>query len=120
VLGLSKNAISIHIYRKKFCKNAGFNSYYLCKMKTVKLEITGKVQGVFFRAKAKEVAEINRISGWIRNTDNGKVEASITGEDDAVEKFITWCKHGPEKAKVDNVSAQYVELKNFDEFTIIR
>ena len=89
-------------------------------MKTVQLEITGKVQGVFFRAKAKEIAEIYKISGWIKNADNDKVEACITGEDNAIEKFITWCKHGPEKAKVENVSAQYVDLKNFDKFTVIR
>ena len=89
-------------------------------MKTVKLEITGKVQGVFFRAKSKEVAEIYKVSGWIRNTDSGNVEACITGEDTAIEKFITWCKHGPEKAKVENVSAHYIELKDFDKFTIIR
>ena len=46
-------------------KNLHLN--YLCGMKTVHLKITGKVQGVFFRAKAKEIAEIYHISGWIRN-----------------------------------------------------
>ena len=72
-------------------------------MKTVHLEITGKVQGVFFRASAKDVAKIYKISGWIKNTKDDKVEAFITGEDADVEKFITWCKHGPEKARVKNV-----------------
>jgi acylphosphatase len=89
-------------------------------MKTVKLEITGKVQGVFFRAEAKEIAETQKISGWIKNTDSDKVEACITGEDTAIEKFITWCKHGPDKAKVENVSAHFIDLKDFDGFTIIR
>ncbi len=89
-------------------------------MKTVHLEITGKVQGVFFRAKAKEVAEMHNISGWIRNTKDGKVEAQITGEDAGVEAFISWCKEGPEKAKVYNVLMTYGAIKKFDKFEVIR
>ena len=90
-------------------------------MKTVHLEITGKVQGVFFRAKAKEVAKIHKISGWIRNTDDDKVVALITGEDGDVEEFILWCKHGPEKAKVKNVIITYKkEVKIFDAFEVVR
>lgn len=90
-------------------------------MKTVHLEISGKVQGVFFRAKAKEVAKIYKISGWIRNTDDDKVEALITGVDEDVAEFISWCKHGPEKAKVKNVVITYTnEIKLFDTFEVIR
>jgi acylphosphatase len=90
-------------------------------MKTAHLEITGKVQGVFFRAKAKEVAKIHKISGWIRNTDDDKVVALITGEDGDVEEFILWCKYGPEKAKVKNVIITYKkEVKIFDAFEVIR
>ena len=89
-------------------------------MKTVHLEIAGRVQGVFFRAKAKEIAEIHKISGWIRNTDDGNVEACISGEDSAVEEFILWCKHGPEKARVENVLVKYTNEKKFDKFEVIR
>ena len=89
-------------------------------MKTVHLEIAGRVQGVFFRAKAKEIAEIHKISGWIRNTDDGKVEAYISGEDNAVEEFILWCRYGPEKAKVENVVVNYTNVKKFDTFEVIR
>jgi acylphosphatase len=89
-------------------------------MKTVHLEIAGKVQGVFFRAKAKEIAEIHKISGWIRNTDDGKVEAHISGEDTAVEEFILWCNDGPDKAQVENVVVSYTNEKKFDKFKIIR
>lgn len=89
-------------------------------MKTVHLEIAGKVQGVFFRAKAKEIAEIHKISGWIRNTDDGNVEAHISGEDSAVEEFILWCKQGPEKARVENVLINYTSIKKFDKFRVIR
>jgi acylphosphatase len=89
-------------------------------MKTVHLEITGQVQGVFFRVRAKEVAELHNISGWIKNTKDGKVEAQITGEDADVEAFIAWCKEGPEKAKVYNVLMTYSAVKKFDKFEIIR
>ena len=89
-------------------------------MKTVHLEIAGRVQGVFFRAKAKEIAEIHKVSGWIRNTDDGKVEACISGEDTAVEEFISWCNYGPDKAKVENVLVNYTPVKKFDRFEVIR
>jgi acylphosphatase len=89
-------------------------------MRTAHLEIAGKVQGVFFRAKAKEIAEIHKISGWIRNTDDGKVEAHVSGEDSAVEEFISWCRYGPEKARVENVIVNYTDVKKFDRFVVIR
>jgi acylphosphatase len=89
-------------------------------MKSVHLKISGKVQGVFFRAKAKEIAEIHKISGWIRNTDDGKVEAFVSGEDQALEAFIVWCKQGPEKAKVKDVLVNYMEIEIFDKFKVIR
>ena len=89
-------------------------------MKTAYLKISGKVQGVFFRAEAREIAEANKISGWIRNTDDDKVEACITGDEKAVEEFILWCRHGPEKAKVENVLVNYADVKEFDKFRVIR
>lgn len=89
-------------------------------MKTVHLKISGKVQGVFFRATAKEIAKLHKISGWIKNTYDDKVEAVITGEREDVEKFIAWCKHGPEKAHVDNVAVTNTELQIFTRFEVIR
>ena len=89
-------------------------------MKTVHIEISGKVQGVFFRATAQKVARFHNISGWIKNTHNNKVEAFVTGEDEDVEKFISWCKHGPEKSKVENVTITNAEPQTFSGFEIIR
>ena len=89
-------------------------------MKTVHVKISGKVQGVFFRATAKEIASLHKISGWIKNTYNDNVEALITGEKEDVEKFIAWCKHGPEKANVENVTVSNMDLQIFDGFEIIR
>jgi acylphosphatase len=89
-------------------------------MKTVHLEISGKVQGVFFRARAEQIAKKHSIAGWIRNSNDGKVEACISGDEKAIEEFILWCKHGPERAEVENVSIKYVNLKEFENFKIIR
>lgn len=89
-------------------------------MKTVHLKITGKVQGVFFRATAGEIAKRYKINGWIKNTEDDAVEAVITGEDNDVESFIAWCKKGPEKAKVNNVRVEHRELQAFNSFEVIR
>ncbi len=89
-------------------------------MKTVHLKITGKVQGVFFRASAKDIANLQKICGWIKNANDDTVEALITGETEDVEAFILWSKQGPEKASVKHVKVTDMELKEFDSFKVIR
>ncbi|MDQ6842923.1 MAG: acylphosphatase [Bacteroidota bacterium] len=89
-------------------------------MITAHLDIKGKVQGVFFRGTAKKIAEKYRITGWIKNTVDGNVEAMITGEKSAVEMFIDWCKKGPENAEVDEVEVSYPDEISFKAFTVIR
>lgn len=88
-------------------------------MKTVHLKISGKVQGVFFRASAKDVSKLYKISGWIKNTYDDKVEALITGSNEDVEKFISWCNKGPEKANVESVTVTNKELQIFNKFEVI-
>jgi acylphosphatase len=89
-------------------------------MQTLHLLITGKVQGVFFRAKAKEEAVKYGIRGWIKNTHDNHVEALITGEPDLLDLFIEWCKRGPEKARVKEVLVSKHPEKEFDDFEIVR
>ena len=89
-------------------------------MATVHLIIKGKVQGVFFRATAKEVADEIGVTGWIKNTEDGNVEAMVRGSDVQLQKFIAWCKVGPRKAVVTHVKAMNVEEKNFESFQVIR
>jgi acylphosphatase len=72
-------------------------------MATVHLWITGKVQGVFYRAAAAEQARSLHLNGWIRNTIDGAVEATVNGSDETVEAFIAWCRRGPKGARVDDV-----------------
>lgn len=89
-------------------------------MGTVHLLISGKVQGVNFRNTAKMVAEKLKITGWIKNTKDEKVEATVSGDKDALEKFITWCKTGPKRANVTDVQVFDQPETFFDDFRIIR
>ncbi|RYY40976.1 MAG: acylphosphatase [Chitinophagaceae bacterium] len=71
--------------------------------RTVFLRITGKVQGVFYRATALTVARELGLRGWVRNNPDGSVESLASGDEAKVEAFITWCRRGPEEAIVDEV-----------------
>ena len=72
-------------------------------MKALHLVISGRVQGVWFRASTREVALRLGILGWVRNMPDGSVETHIQGEDDAVEQMLDWCRQGPLGARVDCV-----------------
>ena len=72
-------------------------------MPTIHLLIKGKVQGVYYRASAKEVADRLRVTGWIKNTREGHVEVLASGSEDDVRRFAAWCKRGPERAVVSEV-----------------
>lgn len=89
-------------------------------MPTIHLLIKGKVQGVFYRATAKKVADQLTVKGWIKNTQEGNVEAMLTGSDDQLQEFIKWSKIGPEKAHVTHVTVTVKEENIFDDFEIIR
>lgn len=82
--------------------------------------IKGKVQGVFYRATARDVAESIGITGWVKNTSHGNVEALISGSESQLETFINWCKQGPSNAVVTGVEVTEWEEEVFPNFTIIR
>jgi len=89
-------------------------------MKTVRLTIKGKVQGVFYRATAKDVAELAGVKGWVRNLPDNNVEITATASEETLQKFIDWCKQGPAKARVDEVIVEELEFQEFNGFRIIR
>ena len=89
-------------------------------MATVHLLIKGKVQGVFFRASAKETADKLGVKGWVKNTWDEDVEAMATGNEEAVRKFIEWCWMGPRRAVVEDVIITPAEETFFDDFLVIR
>jgi acylphosphatase len=89
-------------------------------MQTVRLLISGKVQGVFFRETARKLAEKLNIKGWIENRADEKVEAMITGEEKDVNDFIKWCKTGPERAAVKEVMVSKQPETTFGNFEVRR
>ena len=72
--------------------------------------VKGRVQGVFFRASTRRVAESLGVSGYAINLPNGDVEVLACGSDDAVDRLGDWLQHGPDMARVDNVSVETVEI----------
>lgn len=89
-------------------------------MPTIHLLIKGKVQGVFYRASAKEMAEALHLLGWVKNTPEGDVEVTASGSDDSLQRFTEWCKKGPARAVVASVSVSKLEEKPFDDFRIVK
>jgi acylphosphatase len=65
--------------------------------------ISGKVQGVWYRASTKQKADELGVLGWVRNTDNGCVEAVFEGEKAKIDEMIAWCWIGPQKAQVSDI-----------------
>jgi acylphosphatase len=83
--------------------------------------ITGRVQGVFFRAYTRDAAQRIGVSGWVRNLPDGRVEAVLEGEADKVEKMIEWCREGSPMSRVDTVEIlEEVYTGNFDRLEIAR
>lgn len=81
--------------------------------------ISGMVQGVFFRSNAMEIARSLDLSGWVRNTWDGRVEIVLEGEESAVEKMLQWCRKGPPSSRVTNVDVTNEKYTGeFDSFNI--
>jgi len=89
-------------------------------MKHISINISGKVQGVFFRASTKDAAEKLGIAGFVRNESDGSVYVEAEGEDERLKKFVEWCHHGPKQAVVDHVRLKEGSLKGFTKFEVKR
>ena len=81
--------------------------------------ISGIVQGVFFRSELRRAAVRRRVTGWVRNRHDGRVEAVLEGDETAVNEVLAFCRQGPPQAQVSAVRVtreQYREA--FDDFRI--
>lgn len=87
-------------------------------MKAAKILISGKVQGVYFRVSAKQVASEFDIQGWCRNTLDDKVEIFAQGNYHNLTDFFNWCNKGPEQASVHKVEVDFVEPERHESFEI--
>lgn len=81
--------------------------------------VSGRVQGVFYRAFAEEVAYSLGLSGWARNIPDGRVEAVFEGEKSAIEKAVGMCRKGPPSSRVEDVEVRWEDHRGeFGSFTI--
>jgi acylphosphatase len=89
-------------------------------MKHLDITIKGKVQGVFFRASTKAVADQLGVKGFVRNEPGGDVFIAAEGDDIALEMFLDWCREGPENASVTSADSHAGEMKNYRNFDVVR
>lgn len=89
-------------------------------MRSVIINVTGLVQGVFYRKHTQEQANRLGVIGVVRNLSDGSVEIEASGTPEAIESLIAWCRQGPPRAKVERVEVKETEIKNFNGFRINR
>ena len=84
------------------------------------VRVTGRVQGVFYRAWAQGQARELGVSGWTRNCPDGSVEAHLDGEENCVERMIERMRKGPANAQVDDISVEDAPAENLGRFELRR
>ncbi len=82
------------------------------------VRITGRVQGVFFRAWTAEHAREFGVTGWVQNCPDESVQAHLEGDDASVEALITLLHRGPPSAKVEQIQVDEAQLTNADRFEV--
>lgn len=87
-------------------------------IKVLHARITGRVQGVGYRAWAADEARRQGLTGWMRNRRDGSVEAVFRGEEEAVNRMLEACRQGPWGARVDNVATATIADGGWKDFSI--
>ena len=83
-----------------------------------RIHVTGRVQGVFFRAWTRDEARSLGVMGWVRNCYDGAVEAHLEGDEPQVDELIRRMRHGPPHARVVDVAVSEAETENADRFEL--
>lgn len=89
-------------------------------MKHLDIRVSGKVQGVFYRATTKAVADQLGVKGVVLNDEDGSVFIEAEGDDFALEMLLEFCHKGSDRAVVERVEVAESELKNYRNFEVIR
>jgi acylphosphatase len=85
----------------------------------VRVIVSGRVQGVFYRDTCRDQARAEGVGGWVRNRSDGTVEAEFEGSRAAVDRLVTWCRSGPARARVDALEAEAVPAIGDQRFRIL-
>ena len=80
--------------------------------------VSGRVQGVYYRATTREQAGERGVDGWVRNLDDGRVEAVFEGSEESVEAMVEWCHEGSSRARVEDVDVEYEDPEGLDGFEV--
>ncbi len=89
-------------------------------MKTIRIYITGNVQGVFFRKFLEDKANELNIRGFCRNLEDGRVEVVAEGRDENVNEMLEICKKGPQHAEVKDIQMEELRHQGFSGFKVMR
>jgi acylphosphatase len=87
-------------------------------MKHLNIIITGRVQGVFFRANTEEKANELGITGYVKNEPDGSVFIEAHGPDENMETFLAWCRKGDRPAVVENIEVSEANAQLYHDFTV--
>jgi len=83
--------------------------------------ISGKVQGVYYRASTAKKAQALEVVGWVKNRADGSVEMLAQGQPENLERLLSWCEKGPMLAKVSNVQCEVAQVDaNMAQFEVMR
>jgi len=88
-------------------------------MKTLKIILSGTVQGVFFRKFIEDQANKLELKGFVRNFEDGKVEVVVEGRDENVNEMLEKCKQGSPQSDVKEVKSEELKHQGFDSFKIL-
>ncbi|MEF8775450.1 MAG: acylphosphatase [Haloarculaceae archaeon] len=84
------------------------------------VHVTGRVQGVFFRATTRDRARRLAVDGWVKNLADGRVEAVFEGPAEDVAELIEFCHEGSDAARVEDVEVAYEAPEGIEGFEILR
>ena len=83
-----------------------------------RIHVTGRVQGVYFRAAARSEAESLGLAGWAHNEHDRSVTILVEGDPESIAEFVGWCEHGPPDARVDRIEISDTDITGVDGFHI--
>lgn len=88
-------------------------------MKALRLLISGRVQGVYYRKSTQLQARELGLAGWVRNLPDGRVEVHCEGPDQAVDELVAWCYQGPPDALVRSVEQHPTLFQAYSTFEVL-